>query len=72
MNIELFDATDEPSRLNQLCETRITGGWSRDASRKSMAVYAHKRFGTKKLDYEFFPDQRPGVTDFKSVVLRNA
>ena len=72
MNIELFDATDEHSRLNQLCETRITGGWSRDASRKSMAVYAHKRFGTKKLDYEFFPDQRPGVTDFKSVVLRNA
>ena len=72
MNIELFDTTDEPSRLNQLCETRITGGWSRDASRKSMAVYAHKRFGTKKLDYEFFPDQRPGVTDFKSVVLRNA
>lgn len=72
MNIQLFDATDEPSRLNQLCETRITGGWSRDASRKSMAVYAHKRFGTKKLDYEFFPDQRPGVTDFKSVVLRNA
>lgn len=72
MNIELFDATDEPSRLNQLCETRITGGWSRDASRKSMAIYAHKRFGAKKLDYEFFPDQRPGVTDFKSVVLRNA
>lgn len=71
MNIELFDAEEEPSRLNQLCETRVTGGWSRDASRKSMAVYAHKRFGEKKLDYEFFPDQRPGVTDFKSVVLRN-
>ena len=71
MNIELFDAEEEPSRLNQLCETRVTGGWSRDASRKSMAVYAHKRFGQKKLDYEFFPDQRPGVTDFKSVVLRN-
>lgn len=71
MNIELFDAEEAPSQLNQLCETRITGGWSRDASRKSMAIYAHKRFGKKTLDYEFFPDQRPGITDFKSVVLRN-
>ena len=72
MNFELFDAEGEPSRLNQLCETRISGGWSRDASRKSMALYANKRFGTKTFDHEFFPDQKPGLTDFKSIVLRNA
>lgn len=71
MNIEFFEAKESPALLNQLCETRITGGWSRDASRKSMAIYAHKRFGQKTFDYEFFPDQRPGVTDFKSLVLRN-
>lgn len=72
MTLEFFDALGEPSRLNQLCETRISGGWSRDASRKSMILYANKRFGTKTFDHEFFPDQKPGVTNFKSVVLRNA
>ena len=72
MNLELFDAEGTPSQLNQLCETRITGAWSREASRKSMAVYSHKRFGKKNLEYEFFPDQCPGLTNYKSVVLRNA
>ena len=72
MNVELFDTEGEPSQLNQLCETRISGGWSRDASRKSMILYANKRFGTKTFNHEFFPDQKPGMTDFKSIVLRNA
>ena len=72
INLELFDTEDEPSKLNQLCETRITGAWSREASRQSMAVYCHKRFGQKNLEYEFFPDQCPGLTDYKSIVLRNA
>lgn len=72
INIELFDTEAQPSQLNQLCETRITGAWSREAARKSMAIYAHKRFGKKNMDYEFFPDQCPGLTNYKSVVLRNA
>ena len=37
-----------------------------------MILYANKRFGTKTFNHEFFPDQKPGVTDFKSIVLRNA
>ncbi len=72
VNIELFDTAAQPSQLNQLCETRITGAYSREAARKSMAIYAHKRFGKKNMDYEFFPDQCPGLTNYKSVVLRNA
>ena len=72
MNIEFFFTPDADSDLNQLCETRITGGATRSAQLKSMAVYAHKRFGTNRLDYEFFPDQKPGLTDFKSLLLRNA
>jgi hypothetical protein len=36
-----------------------------------MAIYANKRFGAKRLEYEFFPDQKPGVTNFKSIMLRN-
>ena len=72
LNIELFDTEGEPSQLNQICETRITGAWSREAARKSMAIYSHKRFGKKKMEYEFFPEQCPGLTNYKSVVLRNA
>lgn len=72
INFEFFERVDQESRINQLCETRIQGGASRDAMFKSLAVYANKRFGEKRLKYEFFPDQRPGVTDFKSIILRNA
>ena len=72
VNFEYFESPNSDSKLNQLCETRVQGGASRDAKLKSLAVYANKRFGTKRLEYEFFPDQRPGVTDFKSLVLRNA
>lgn len=72
INFEYFENGNEDSKLNQLCETRIMGGATRSNSLKSLAVYANKRFGTKRLTYEFFPDQRPGITDFKSIALRNA
>lgn len=72
INIEYFTEGNTPSRLNQLCETRVAGGATRSAAKKSMAIYAHKRFGTKRFEHEFFPDQRPGMTDYKSLVLRNA
>lgn len=73
INIEFFfDGENTPSNLNQLCETRVAGAASRGFSKKSMAIYAHKRFGTKRFEYEFFPDQCPGLTDYKSLMLRNA
>ena len=72
VNIEYFEMPNSDSRLNQLCETRVQGGASRGAKLKSLIIYAHKRFGEKHLSYEFFPDQRPGATEFKSLVLRNA
>ena len=71
-NIEFFFEPEQESQINQLCETRIMGGATRGNKMKSLAVYANKRFGEKRLDYEFFPDQRPGITDFKSIALRNA
>ena len=71
INFELFDEPGKASVLNQICETRVMGGQSRDWARKSMAIYANKRFGAKRLEYEFFPDQKPGVTNFKSIMLRN-
>lgn len=72
INFEYFGEDLENSELNQVCESRITGAASRGHSLKSLGIYANKRFGEKRLKYEFFPDQRPGVTDFKSVMLRNA
>ena len=72
INFEIFDTEGEPSKLNQICETRVTGAWSREASRQSMAIYSHKRFGKKNMNYEFFPDQCPGLTNYKSIVLRNS
>ena len=72
INFEYFEGKDEGSELNQLCETRVAGNSTRKRPLKSLVVYANKRFGTKRLKYEFFPDQRPSVTDFKSIMLRNS
>lgn len=72
INFEFFENANEASQLNQLCETRIMGNASRSHPLKSMVVYANKRFGSNRLEYEFFPDQRPGSTDYKSILLRNA
>ena len=72
MNIELFEEAGQPSVINQLCEARVAGGATRGAKLKTLAVYAHKRFGKKHLEYEFFPDQKPGICEFKSIMLRNS
>ncbi|MBQ9215668.1 MAG: CotH kinase family protein [Prevotella sp.] len=72
MNIEYFETSGQPSEINQLCEARIAGGATRGAALKTLAVYANKRFGKKHLEYEFFPDQKPGLREFKSVMLRNS
>lgn len=72
VNFELFESPWHPSVLNQLCETRVKGGASRGNPLKSLVVYANKRFGVKRLEYEFFPEDAPGLTDWKSIELRNA
>jgi hypothetical protein len=72
MNIEFFEGANKASVINQLCEARIMGESSRKYIPKSMIFYAHKRFGTKHFKYEFFPDQKPGLVEQKSILLRNA
>lgn len=72
MNFEYFEGADVESSINQLGEARITGAYTRREALKSLCLYANKRFGEKRLNYEFFPDQRPGIDDFKSILLRNA
>ena len=74
INFEYFEVDGDKSALNQLCETRIQGGATRTNPLKSLAIYANKRFDAnqKRFSYEFFPDQKPGLTEFKSLVLRNS
>ncbi len=72
VNFEFFPQPENESQINQLCETRVQGGATKSCKLKSLAIYAHKRFGKKRLKYEFFPDQKPGVDDFKSIIIRNA
>ena len=72
MNIEFFMKDMNASTLNQLIEARVCGGATRGAARKSMAIYANKRCGEKRFNYGFFPDQKPGLKDFKSLMLRNS
>ncbi|MDE7346116.1 MAG: CotH kinase family protein [Muribaculaceae bacterium] len=72
VNIEYFEGADTPSSINQLGETRVKGGATRGSALKSLAVYANKRFGEKRFNYEFFPDQTPGIDEFKSFEMRNS
>lgn len=72
INIEYFEVAGDTSIINQLCETRVAGGYSRIFPRKTMNIYANKRFGKKHFEHEFFPDQKPGLKNFKSLALRNA
>ncbi|MDE6769161.1 MAG: CotH kinase family protein, partial [Muribaculaceae bacterium] len=72
INFEYFEEAGKESAINQLCETRVKGGATRGNPLKSLAVYANKRFGTKRFNYEFFPDQTPGIDEFKSFEMRNS
>lgn len=73
VNVEFFPEEGAPSAINQPGETRIQGGQSRANALKSMVFYANKRFDPdhKRYSYEFFPDQKPGVAEFKSFSLRD-
>lgn len=73
VNVEFFeDGQLDSSVINQLCETRVSGNWTRRFPLRTLAVYAKKRFGTKHFRYEFFPELRPGSANFKSLLLRNS
>ena len=61
VNVEIFMSQGRGSVINQLCETRVKGGASRGAALKSLVVYANKRFGTKRLECEFFPKTLRGA-----------
>lgn len=67
---EYFPTADGVPAISQLGEFRIHGGWTRNLAQKSMAFYANKRFGVKRFAYNFWKD-RPNVSEYKSLILRN-
>ena len=70
VNFEYFPLNRNTSALNQLCEMRISGGWTRANPQKSFTVYGHKRFGIKRFEYDFFKE-KPGQ-EIKSFMIRNS
>lgn len=72
INLEVFWEAGAEAVVNQLCETRVKGGWTRNFALKSLALYANKRFGQKRFGYEFFAEDAPGMTEWKSIELRNS
>ena len=70
INFEYFPLGRNTSVMNQLCEMRIAGGWTRANPQKTLVAYANKRFGVKRFEYDFFkekPDQ-----EIKSFMIRNS
>ena len=70
INFEYFDLENKASVLNQLCEMRIAGGWTRANPQKSFIVYGQKRFGIKRFEYDFFKE-KPNQ-EIKSFMIRNS
>ena len=70
INFEYFSSENSSGVLNQLCEMRISGGWSRANPQKSFIVYTKKRFGTNRFYYDIFKD-KPNQ-EIKSFMIRNS
>jgi len=70
INLEYFTNESKTSVINQFCEFRIAGGWSRALPQKSFIAYAKKRFGTNRFYYDFF-EEKPNQ-NIKSFMIRNA
>lgn len=68
VNLEYYDSKTD-NTFNQLCETKVSGNYSRAYPQKSMNYYANKRFGTKKFKGDFW-DDKP-VSKVKSFMMRN-
>ena len=71
VNVEYFTSQGEEAAFNQLAETRVQGGYTRSNRLKSMAMYANKRFGTKRFYHELWPKDKPGVDEPQSFIMRN-
>ncbi len=67
-NIEYLK--DGKSKFNENIGIKIHGAGSRHRPEKSFTIYAKKRYGASKIDYQIFEDKNNGK--FTSLLLRNA
>jgi hypothetical protein len=72
-NFTYFGTVGLNPRINQICEVRVAGGWTRDNSQKTLIAYAHRRFGSDDyFDQAFWPTTRPEAYRAPSIMLRNS
>ncbi len=69
-NIEMAD-TGGNLLFTLNCGIKIYGAWSRARDQKSLAIHFRKEYGDAKLENVQLFDTKP-ITEFKSLVLRNA
>ncbi|MBR4713526.1 MAG: CotH kinase family protein [Paludibacteraceae bacterium] len=70
LNMEYF--VEGERVINQLCEARISGGWTRNEEVKSLKIYAKKKYGNKYFGYKFFAEKDAKEEGgYRSILLRN-
>jgi len=70
VNFEYFPLKSDTSVINLLGEMRVSGKWSRASPQKPLTVYANKRFGVKRFEYDLF-QEKPNQ-EIKSFIIRNS
>jgi hypothetical protein len=68
--MEYFDETGV-KKISQPVGVKIAGGCTRFFPQKTFAVFAREQYGKNDLEYPFF-QQKPEITRFKSILLRNS
>ncbi len=70
-HVEFFEA-DKKLGFKQPVGIKIEGGWTKANPKKSIRLmFDDKQFGAEKLNYPLFPNEKPNVSIFKNIVLRN-
>lgn len=65
---EIIDTNGQNYKAN--AGIKIFGGWSRGNAQKSFSLFARKKYGDSKFDYQIFPES--DVVDYESFILRNS
>lgn len=71
--IDYFAKGEDVAELNQRCEIRIGGAYSRENAQKTFIAYADSRFGSKDwFPSQFWPVTNPDVYQSPSISIRNS
>ncbi len=65
---EIIDTNGQNYKAN--AGIKIFGGWSRGNAQKSFSLFARKKYGDSKFEYQIFPNS--DVDDYESFILRNS